>query len=109
MVKIFGALLLLVSLGFGNVYEKNCVNCHKIFGPDLKKLFFAYLLKYSSEKRVKKALYEYLKNPDPKKSIMPKEYLKQKGVKKRSKLSDKELKKAIDIYWEKYRVIGRIK
>jgi len=109
MVKKF---LLLIFLSFflnANIYEKNCVNCHKIYGPSLRKLFFDYLLIYSSEKRVKKAIFEYLKNPSVKKSVMNKEYIKKFGIKKRSKLSKKELKKAIDIYWERYKVIGRIK
>ncbi|WP_281950502.1 hypothetical protein [Nitrosophilus kaiyonis] len=109
MVKKIFLLIFIFSFAFSNIYEKNCVNCHKIYGPSLKKLFFDYLLHYSSEKRVKKAIFDFLRNPSKDKSLMDKEYLKKFGIKQKSKLSDKELKKAIDIYWNKYKVIGRIK
>ncbi len=110
MVRLLITAIILVSFSKGgDIYHQNCVNCHKIYGPSLKKLFFDYLLVYSSERRVKKALFEYMKNPDPKKSLMPKEYIRQNGVKKPSKLSDEALKKAIDSYWNRYKVIGKIK
>ncbi|HIE35587.1 MAG TPA: hypothetical protein EYP79_05280 [Campylobacterales bacterium] len=109
VIKNIVALMLFFIFAYGNIYEKNCMSCHKTYAPDLKKLFFDYLLRHSSEKRVKRAIIEYLKNPDPQKSIMSKEYLKRYGVKEKSKLLDKDLKKAIDIYWDRYKVIGRIK
>ena len=109
MAKILITLFFIINFVFANIYEKNCINCHKIYAPPLKELFFEYLLRYSSEKAVKKALYTYLKNPNPKNSVMTKEYIKKYGIKKKTKLSDYELKKAIDIYWQKYKVIGRIK
>lgn len=109
MVRKFFILSIVSIFLCANIYEKNCVNCHKIYGPDLRKLFFDYLLVYSSEKRVKKAIFNFLKNPNPDRSIMDKEYIKKYGVKQKSRLSDKKLKKAIDIYWDKYKVIGKIK
>ena len=100
MVKKILFIIFLLNSLFANIYEKNCVSCHKIYAPPLKKLFFDYLLRFSSEKRVKKALYEYLKNPTPEKSVMEQNYLKKYGVKEKSKLNDIQLKKAIDIYWD---------
>jgi len=114
MVKLF-FIFILVSVSFiniqakDNIYQKNCVSCHKNQAVTLDKLFFQYLLKYSSEKMVKKSLYNYLKHPSYFKTVMPKGYINRYGVKLPSKLSDKELKKAIDIYWNKYKVFGKLK
>ncbi|WP_200763700.1 hypothetical protein [Nitrosophilus alvini] len=109
MARVVTVLILLTILLNANVYEKNCVKCHQKNGVSLKKLFYEYLLRYSSERGVKRKIYEYLKNPDANASLMPKRYISVYGTKKRSDLSDKELKKAIDIYWEKYKVFGKLK
>ncbi len=114
MVKIF-SIIILVCLSFinlqakENIYKKNCVSCHKNQAVTLDKLFFQYLLKYSSERMVKKSLFNYLKHPSYFKTVMPEGYINRYGVKLPSKLSGKKLKKAIDIYWEKYKVFGKLK
>ena len=36
-------------------------------------------------------------------------FLEVYGIKEPTKLSDKELQKAIDIYWDRYKVIGKLK
>ncbi len=92
-----------------NIYQRNCVKCHKNQAVTLDKLFYAYLLKYSSKRMVEKSLYDYLKHPSYYKTIMPKGYINRYGIKMPSKLSNKELKKAIDIYWNKYKVFGKLK
>ncbi len=102
-------ILLSVLSARSNIYERNCVKCHKTQAVTLDKLFYRYLLKYSSERAVKKALYDYLKHPSFFKTIMPKGYINRYGIKLPSKLSDKDLKKAIDIYWDKYKVFGKLK
>ena len=108
MVKVFTTVMLLAAISFGNVFEKECAKCHKN-GPSLKKIYFDYLLKYSSEKRVKRAMIDFLKNPTIKNSIMPKSYIKKHGIKKKTKLPDTKLKEAIDIYWKKFTIKGKIK
>ncbi len=102
-------MLLSVLSAKSNIYERNCVQCHKTQAVTLDKLFYRYLLKYSSERAVKKALYDYLKHPSFFKTIMPEGYINRYGIKLPSKLSDKDLKKAIDIYWDKYKVFGKLK
>ncbi len=117
MEKIALFLLLSISLfaknldkNTTNIYEKNCVPCHKNFPISLEKLFFRYLLKYSSEKSVKQALIDYLKDPNYYTTVITESNLIDKyGLKQKTKLNDKELKEAIDIYWGKYKVIGRLK
>jgi len=75
----------------------------------IDKFFYRYLLKYSSERSVKASLFEYLKNPTKEKSILPEGLLNRFGVKDKTTLSDKELKKAIDAYWEEYKVFGKLR
>jgi len=93
----------------GNVYEQNCVSCHKKLPVSIDKYFYRYLLKYSSEKDVKSSMVEYLKTPTKEKTIMPEAFIKRFGIKKATKLNEKQLKEAIDIYWEKYKVFGKLK
>ena len=93
-----------------NVYERNCVPCHKSFPISLEKLFFRYLLKYSSEKSVKQALIDYLKDPNYYTTVITEsDLIDRYGLKSETNLSDEDLREAIDIYWDKYKVIGRLK
>lgn len=109
MVRKTLLVLLLAAALHSGVYEQNCVSCHKKLPVDIDKFFYRYLLRYSSEKAVKKAMQDYLKNPDINKTVMPEEFIERFGIKPKSTLSDKELKEAIDTYWEKYKVFGKLK
>ena len=91
------------------VYEENCLSCHQKLPVSIDKYFYRYLLKYSSEKDVKKEILTYLQNPSKEKSVMAKAFISRFGVKERSLLSQEDLKKAIDIYWERYKVFGKLK
>jgi hypothetical protein len=54
MVKyIILILFFIIPLGANNIYEKNCVKCHKKLPVSIDKFFYRYLLKYSSESNVK--------------------------------------------------------
>ena len=92
-----------------DIYESNCLSCHKQLSFNLEKIFFRYLLKYSDEVSVKSALIDFLKHPNIDTSVMSKEYTKSFGLKQKSELNEYKLKEAIDIYWEKYSVFGKIK
>ena len=108
--KIVLIVLILMSLhAEKNIYETNCLSCHKLLSFNLEKIFFRYLLKYSDEVSVKSALIDFLEEPHSDTSVMPKEYTRSFGLKQKSELSRAKLKEAIDIYWEKYRVFGKIK
>jgi hypothetical protein len=91
------------------VYERNCVTCHKKLPVSIDKYFYRYLLKYSSEREVKKAMYDYLKTPSRQGSVMGESFINRFGVKKRSHLSNQKLKKALGYYWERYKVFGKLK
>lgn len=103
------ALLLVLQLHAKTPYEYHCVSCHEGMTITLDKFFFRYLLKYSSEEGVKKALFAYMKEPRAENSILEPWLIKRIGVKKPSTLSDEELERSLDEYWERYRVFGKLK
>lgn len=109
MVKILLIISILFSFSFGTVYKNNCLKCHNKLPVSIDKYFYRYLLKYSSEREVKKAMTDYLKNPTKDTTIMPEAFIKRFGVKNKTKLSDDDLKKALDLYWEEYKVFGKLK
>jgi hypothetical protein len=112
MGRLSVTILLILSALQGsnvNVYERNCVACHRHVSPSLEKLFFDYLLKYSSERRVKRALADYLKHPTKKRSVASEEVIQKYGLMPKTWLNDTDLHKAIDTYWETYKVFGKIK
>ncbi len=109
MVKsLLFALLVLSNLN-ASVYQKNCVACHKNLPVKMDKFFYLYLLKYSSAIETKYAIKLYLQNPKKENSLLSQELLRKLKIKKRTTLSKKELEDAIDEYWEKYKIFGKLK
>ncbi len=98
-LAIVSLLLPLVLLG--NPFEQNCQECH-IAKKQMEMFMSRYVLKYSSQNKVKKAIFHYLKNPKEENSVMPMGFLNRFGVKEKSTLSDKELQEAIEIYYKNY-------
>ncbi|MGM0534113.1 MAG: hypothetical protein ACQERK_06425, partial [Campylobacterota bacterium] len=110
MAKIITALLLCMTLMQGqDVFEKNCMECHKQMEVGIDKLFYRYLLHFSSKEGVQTALAYYLQNPSRQSSMMPEAFLNRYGVKEKTDLTPKQLQKALDSYWERYKVFGRLK
>ncbi len=116
MVRVLIFILLFMhSISFAeelpkpNIYETNCLPCHQLPSLRLDKIFFSYLIKYSSELPVKLALEDFLKNPNAEISAMSDEKLRRLGVKSKTNLNEQELREAIDIYWERHKVFGKLK
>ena len=114
MVKIL--LILIFCLSFlkaekndNVIYDLNCVGCHNKLPVTIDKYFYRYLLKYSSETKVKAAMFAYLKNPTKEETIMAESFITRFGVKKKTNLTDAKLNEALDSYWEKYKIFGRLK
>jgi len=106
------ALILFLFLSFtkaNTVYQQNCMQCHNKLPVSIDKYFYRYLLKYSSEKSVKESMLNYLKEPSKDKTIMPEAFIKRFGIKKPTQLNEKQLNEALDIYWNKYKVFGKLK
>jgi hypothetical protein len=106
--KVLFIFVLSVSL-YSSVYEDNCVKCHKNMSVKIDKFFYRYLLNYSSEENLKVALNEYLKYPEKKTSMIQESLIERFGIKKKTTLSNEDLKKAIDEYWNIYKVFGKLK
>lgn len=110
MVKsLILAIALISSLYSKNNYERNCVPCHEGLPTSLQKMFMRYLLVYGTEENMKIGIKHYLKNPSKDISMMFDLFIESYGIKKKSSLSDKELDEAIDIYWDKFKVFGKLK
>ena len=110
MVKKFVIVcLLIVSLSGNDIFDNRCVPCHKDLPTSLQQMFMQYLKLYSSQKNVKYVLKYYLKHPSKELSAMSDLFIDVYGIKNPTKLSDKELKQAIDTYWDRYKVIDKLK
>ena len=100
MAKV--AFILLALFSFAQDFDKACMQCHKKLQIDLKKIYFDYLLEYSSKQATIKAMQNYLLHPTPTKQI----YKKAEPFK--HPFSAQRLKKLLQIYWDRYTVIGKI-
>lgn len=107
--KIVLTLALMFCFVDADVYESNCVKCHKQLPVSIDKYFYKYLLIYSSETDMKNAIISYLKYPAKETTVMSDGFINRFGLKKKSKLSEEELKEAVDVYWQKYKVFGKLK
>lgn len=110
MVKhIILSLVLASGVYAENVYERNCVECHKSLPTSLQQMFKRYLLAYGSEENVKAVLKHYLKYPMREISVMPDIFIDTYGIKKRTTLNDSDIDAALDIYWNKFKVFDKLK
>lgn len=109
MCKNILVIILLISTHLNaNVFERNCMSCHTN-NTQLKMIMSRYTLKFSSEKRIKEAIFNYLKNPSKELSSMPLGFLSRFDIKEKTTLSDEELKEAIDAYYKKYNLLQLLK
>lgn len=104
--------LIIFSILYANLYansfETNCKSCH--FQPlQLSSFMARYTLKYSSEEKIKKAMFDFLKNPTMQTSVMPKGFIGRWGVKEKTQLNDEELQKALDTYYKEYNLHQKLK
>jgi hypothetical protein len=68
-----------------------------------------YTLRFSSQRLIKKAMIDYMKNPTENNSVMPKGFLYRFGLKKPTTLNDEDLNIAIDEYLKRYSMKNFIK
>lgn len=114
MVKpILSALILILAtstqLSSADAFERYCVECHKELPTSLQRMFMHYLLVYGGEKNVKAGLKHYLKHPIKEISVMSDLFIDNYGIKKKTNLSDSQIDEVIDIYWEKFKVLDKLK
>ena len=107
--KLIMVISVTLSLYGQDAYEQHCVQCHGKLPMTLQKMFMEYLSVYGGENNTKAALKYFLLHPRKDTSVMSELFLKNFSIKEPLFISDWELDEAIDIYWEKYKVIGKLK
>ena len=109
-IKILSLSFIFSTMLFSqNIFESNCEYCHRDLPSSLQRMFMSYLKVYSGEITLKAALKGYLKNPDKKLSVMSDLFISNFGIKEKTKLNDKELEEAINIYWDLYNVRNKLR
>lgn len=109
MVKVLLFIALFFTIVWSeDTFERRCEACHKVLPTSLQMMLKHYLLVYGGEKNVKAGLKHYLKHPSKEISVMSDLFIDNYGIKQRTTLNDRELEEALDIYWEKFKVIGRL-
>ena len=110
MVKRLWIVLVLVNMLWAEgVYERHCVTCHQALPASLQEMFKRYLLVYSGETNVKAGIKHYLRYPSKDISTMSALFIDTYGIKHETTLNQKELDEAVNTYWEKYKVFGKLK
>jgi hypothetical protein len=109
MVKnVFLVVVLSTGLYAENIFERNCINCHQKMPVTLQEMFKHYLLVYSGENNVKAGIKHYLRYPSKDISVMSKLFITTYPIKHKTLLNSEDLNKAIDIYWDTYKVFGKL-
>jgi len=67
------------------------------------------LLVYGGRENMKAGLLYFFQNPSINTSVMDEDFIRKNGIKKPLKIEKKLLDEALDIYWERYTVIGKLK
>ena len=105
MEKIIIWLLLGFSLGFAETrpllnpsLENDCLQCHQNQQIPSTLIYKRYLLQYSTEKAIEKAMFSYLKHPINAHSIMPPQFFLKFPMKEKSMVTDEILKINIKAY-----------
>ncbi len=88
--------------------EKFCLHCHKIQQIPDTLIYNRYLMQYSTDARMKKAIMQYLKKPQKSKSIMPKAFFSKFPLKKASTLNDEALDQYVSTYLQKYNLKNKL-
>jgi len=85
-----------------NTLYDNCLKCHQEQQIPNNLIYKRYLMKYSTDDRMEKAMFAYLKDPKKEHSIMPAPFFLKFPMKKALELDDAVLKNNIKSYLEKY-------
>jgi len=78
--------------------QKNCLTCHQQQQIPSSLIYKRYLMKYSTSKRMEKAIFTYLKYPDKADSIMPSAFFSKFPMKEAITVNDDRLRKDIKNY-----------
>ena len=96
------------SLPAQDTFDRVCVGCHARKKISLRKTFMNALLVYSGRENMKAGLKYFLRHPRRDSSVMGEAFLNAHGLAKPLSIDDKTLDEALDIYWNRYTVQGKL-
>jgi hypothetical protein len=107
IVVILGLLILFLFAKESNIqdnkaFENSCLSCHKQQQIPSGLIYKRYLMKYSTHKNMKEAMFSYLKDPKKEYSIMPAPFFLKFPMKEKIPLDDRTLHKYIQMYLEQF-------
>jgi len=112
---IIVTVTILVTNGFAGVLtdkslslEKNCLTCHRTQKIPSDLIYRRYLMKYSTPKRMEKAIFAYLNHPQKEHSIMPPQFFLKFPMKNVFEMNDETLLQNIRAYIEKFNLKKRL-
>jgi hypothetical protein len=109
MKRIVIAIAMVWMAAYGDdVFERECVACHVREKVSLRKTFMNALLIYSGEENMKAGLKYFLRHPRRDSSVMGEVFLDAHGIKDPLKLDDAILDQALDTYWKRYTLQGKL-
>jgi len=82
--------------------DRLCLDCHRAEGIPSRTITKRYFMNYSSLRTVTAKMKSYLKNPDRKESILPRQFKPNGKDKQPTTLSNTELDRAISRYIERH-------
>jgi hypothetical protein len=87
---------------------EDCLACHQKNQIPSALIYKRYLLKYSTDKAIKEAIYAYLKSPQKSHSIMPSVFFVKFPMKQKTAMDDQALKEVINLYAEHFDIKKRL-
>ncbi len=108
LIVLIVSCFVLGAVSAEDEFDKHCVSCHAQNGISLQKAYMDALLVYGGKENMKAGLAYYLKNPRADTSVMDEEIIKKHGIKEPTSLDDETLDRVLEIYWNRYTVIGKI-
>jgi len=84
--------------------DSACLSCHAQQQIPNGLIYKRYLMQYSTDKRMEKAMLKYLKNPSKETSIMPPQFFLKFPMKEKFELDDIVLKTNIREYLNKFNI-----
>lgn len=104
MIKLLLPFIMLTMLNATPNFDKQCLACHQKMEIPFSSFYMQYLLNFSSNIRVKEAMFYFLKEPIAGQSMMDSAIIREYGLMPRLKISDETLKSLIDDYVKQYDV-----
>jgi hypothetical protein len=101
-------ILININLFATDVLMQKCIQCHINQKIPSDMIYRKYLLRYSTSQNISQAIYNYIKAPSPKTSIMPKPFFDKFPLKPQLAIEEGELKELIDLYIKKYDLKNRL-